>query len=228
MIDRQSWWCLRATAGLVAARRLALQTEGLQHLPTTGPVLFVCRHYHHLYDGCALLAVIPRPLQFVVGLDWVQRGGSRRLMELACRVAGWPVVLRPERLRDSVSAYRPEEVRPYVRSVLRTARSVLRTGGALVIFAEGYPIIEPHAIARPNDRSLLPFRPGFLHLIEFAQQGGQVPIPLIPIGLAYTPGSRWQVVVRLGAPLFHRERTQRAADLAAVEAAVRRLSRIES
>jgi 1-acyl-sn-glycerol-3-phosphate acyltransferase len=224
MTGGPSWVCLRATAGLVAARRLTLRTEGLEHVPPEGPALLVCRHYHHLYDGCALLAAIPRPLGIVVGLDWVQRPGSRLLMEFACRAAGWPVVLRAERLQGGPSAYRPEEARRYLRSALRGARSSLAAGGALAIFPEGYPIIDPHPTPRPADQDLLPFRPGFLHLVEIAQHGGQPAIPIIPVGVAYRPGSRWQVTLRLGSPVFHRRRSQRAAALASVELAVRQLS----
>ena len=222
-----SWLGLRATAGVVAAQRLALRTEGLQHVPPSGPALLVCRHYHHLYDGCALLTAIPRPLAIVVALDWVRRPGSRRLMELACRVAGWPVLLRAERLQDGVSAYGPEEARRYLRSALRSARTVLETGGALAIFPEGYPIIDPHATPRPANQEILPFRSGFLHIVERVQQEGQAPIPIIPVGVSYLPGSRWQVTLRIGVPVYHRHRSQQAAALAAVESAVRRLSGLE-
>jgi putative membrane protein len=99
----------------------------------------------------------------------------------------------------------------------------------LVIFAEGYPIIEPHAIPTRSELDFLPVRPGFLHFIELAQQGGQRVIPIVPIGLSYCrAGRRWQVALRTGAPLFHDQPAQRAADRSAVETAIRRLSRKES
>ena len=224
MSDVVSVRCLRGMASLVAAQRLDVRVDGLQHVPPSGPALLVCRHYHHLYDGCALLAVIPRPLALVVGLDWVRHAWNRRLMEFACRAAGWPVVLRAERLQDGVGAYRPEDARRYLRTALRTADATLAASGALAIFPEGYPTIDPNGSPKADDRAILPFRSGFLHMVERAQRVGTTPIPIIPTGLSYTPGSRWQVVLRFGAPLFHRQRSQRAVDLAAVEAAVRRLS----
>jgi hypothetical protein len=47
-----------------ACRRLAhtgteFTVEGLEHVPASGPVLIVARHFHHLYDGCILLIIFP-------------------------------------------------------------------------------------------------------------------------------------------------------------------------
>ena len=43
----------------LAARRIDLRVEGLEHLPATGPAIIAARHFHHFYDGCALVAVVP-------------------------------------------------------------------------------------------------------------------------------------------------------------------------
>src|SRR5579871_5787692 len=73
------WWCR-----IIVWRSVRVRVEGMQHLPRTGPVLIASRHYHHFYDGCLLLAIIPRPVHILVALDWVWNAPLRRLMELAC------------------------------------------------------------------------------------------------------------------------------------------------
>ena len=46
---------LAASDSLLVMRRVDLQVEGLDHIPATGPVMIAARHYHHLYDGPALI-----------------------------------------------------------------------------------------------------------------------------------------------------------------------------
>jgi 1-acyl-sn-glycerol-3-phosphate acyltransferase len=53
------WSGIRAFCRL-AMRRADVRVEGLGHLPATGPAVIAARHFHHFYDGCALLAVVPR------------------------------------------------------------------------------------------------------------------------------------------------------------------------
>ena len=63
----------------LAARRIDLRVEGLEHLPATGPAIIAARHFHHFYDGCALVAVVPRPMKILVTLDWVGNAAGQTL-----------------------------------------------------------------------------------------------------------------------------------------------------
>jgi len=76
---------MRLGSRAIAGRRLQLTVEGLEHVPTSGPALIAARHYHHLYDGCALIATLPRPVHILVALDWVDRPIVRRVMERGLR-----------------------------------------------------------------------------------------------------------------------------------------------
>jgi putative membrane protein len=216
--------CCRAAV----ARRLDLQVEGIEHIPPAGPALIVCRHFHHLYDGCALIALSPRPLALLVALDWVRGRGGRRLMEWACGLAGWPVVLRPDALahqgRTRPGAYRAEEVQPYVRRGVRDAVALLRAGGLLAVFPEAYPNIDPSYTPKTRDDELLPFRPGFIRIAARAERDGRTCVPIVPAGLLYRRGPRWSVRLRFTRPLLLSEWPDHAQLLAAVEAQVRRLS----
>ncbi|MEX2314824.1 MAG: carotenoid biosynthesis protein, partial [Thermomicrobiales bacterium] len=89
---------LATGAKIAGSRGMDLRVEGAQSLPETGPVLIAARHFHHLNDGCAIIATAGRPVHILVALDWVKGGAGRTLMERACRMAGWPVVLRDDGL----------------------------------------------------------------------------------------------------------------------------------
>ena len=53
---------MRLIARGLAANRLKTVASGLANIPAHGLILIVARHYHHLYDGLALRAVLPRPV----------------------------------------------------------------------------------------------------------------------------------------------------------------------
>ena len=211
-------------ARLIATTKLDLAVEGPANVPVNGPVVLVCRHYHHLYDGAALVAQSRRHLHILVGLDWIERRPLRRLMEALCRLVGWPVVLRPEVAhRSSRSAYRPTERRAYLRRAVAEVDDLLRSGAALVIFPEGYPTIDPTFTPKQSVEEFLPFHAGFLRFVERAQRDGQL-VPIIPVGLAYETRDRTRLTMRFGSPVYLRQESDRARVLSEVEHHVRGLS----
>ena len=57
-----------------------LTVEGDDYLPRQGPLIVAARHYHHLYDGVALMATVPRPMH-ISGWDMASdkaKGGAPR------------------------------------------------------------------------------------------------------------------------------------------------------
>lgn len=212
------------------SRRLCLDVEGLEHVPEAGPLLIAARHYHHLYDGCVLLATVPRPLQILVGLDWVQDRRTRGLMEALCNTGRWPAVLRRDRLghfetpSGSHSAYRPEEGGRYLRRALRMSSDLFREGRALLVFPEAYPNVDPVFTPKAGDDDFLPFREGFAKLVRLAQRSIACQVPVIPAGLEYHRGKRYHVTLRFGAPQYLDPGHNLAAFAADVETQVRQLS----
>jgi uncharacterized membrane protein/1-acyl-sn-glycerol-3-phosphate acyltransferase len=202
--------------------------EGLEHLPANGPVLIAARHYHHLDDGCVLLATLPRSVHILVALDWVRTRWLRALMEVACRMARWPVVLREERLSapDVQSAYAAPEVGHYTRRGIRQAVELLRAGEALVVFPEAYPNVDPSFTPKASADGFLPFRPGFLRIAQLAGRHS-APIPIVPAGFAYS-GDRaaapWRITLRLGEPLFASDACDAQTFIQLVEQRVKALS----
>ena len=219
---------LRAFARLAVARRTEVRTEGLEHLPAHGPVVIAARHVHHLYDATVLLVLVRRPPRILVALDWVRGRWGRRIMEWACRTAGWPFVLRgdsPHFLGGAAgSAYRPEESLGVTRRAVLDVSRLLQEGHALLVFPEGYPEIDPEVPRRSADQALLPFRPGFAKLVARAQRVMGRAVPIVPAGFHYRAGERWQVAVRFGPPAYLRPDLDLPSFVRQIEARVRALS----
>lgn len=216
-----AWHALRRAGQLDLRRGVDLTVEGLNHLPPDGPVLLAARHYHHLHDGAALLATIPRPARILVGLDWIEEGATKWALHRACAAAGWPVVVRQ---RPDV----PVAV-DAVRSLLQAldeSVAILQRGGVLIVFPEGYPTIDPHWTPKTRDDEVLPFQPGVVRIASRAAQLG-ISIPIVPVGMEYHAGSRWRLVMRLGPPMQVADRTMEATVLEELQHQVRILSDLD-
>ncbi len=218
----------------LSRRKVQVVVKGLEYVPRSGPVLIVARHFHHLYDGCVLLNTIPRPLHILVALDWIQQGWLRRLMELACAMADWPIILRSERLTGNAdaprqgagggSAYTSSEARRYLRRAVMNSVQLLRNGEALVIFPEAYPVIDPQPTPENRSEAFLPFRPGFARLAALAERDGHSRVAIVPAGFTYLQNGGWQVALRFGPPLFRQDFAGENQLVQALEERVRALS----
>ena len=211
----------------IARWALATMTEdaalsGADNLPAAGPVLLAARHYHHLLDGALLVDRLRRPLHIVVGLDWAADARQRRWMERVCGWARYPVILRPATTGER-AGYERGEIGRYLRRGLRDAAELLREGRVVLVFPEGYPVVDPSAPAAPRARDgagFLPFAPGYRTILGLARRLGAREVPVVPIGFRYEArGRKWRIAARVGPPL------DVGADAAAVERAVRELSR---
>ncbi len=211
-----AWWSLRRMTD-------GITVQGLEHVPRSGPVLLAARHYHHLLDGAVLVRHLARPVHIVVGLDWTANATQRRWMERACAWARYPVILRPA-TTGAHGGYAASEVRRYLRSGLRDAAALLREERVVVVFPEGYPVVDPTASdATPRARDgdgMLPFAPGFRTIADAARRSGARDVRIVPVGFRYEPrGTRWRITARFGTPMTAN------ADVDAVADAVHELSR---
>lgn len=211
----------------IARWALATMTEevalsGADNVPAAGPVLLAAHHYHHLLDGAVLVDRLRRPLHIVVGLDWAADARQRRWMERVCGWARYPVILRPATTGER-AGYARDEVGRYLRRGLRAAAELLREGRVVLVFPEGYPVVDPSAPAAPRARDadgFLPFAPGYRTILSLARRLGAPGVPLVPVGFRYERhGAKWRIGARIGAPLAQ------AGGVAEIERAVRALSR---
>lgn len=218
-MDRMAWRSLRGLSRVALARNVDLQVEGLEHLPERGPAIVAARHYHHLYDGCALMVTIPRQIHLVVGLDWISSRAGLAAMTAACRAAAWPVVFRNEgdgRL-DDVAGFSA------LRRSLTDSLDVLRRGNVLILFPEGYPTIDPHPTPKSGPDEILPFQFGFIRIARAAEAAG-LDVPVIPAGFAYEKREKWNVALRYGEPVHLSSQRDRLSAVREVEDRVKQLS----
>jgi uncharacterized membrane protein/1-acyl-sn-glycerol-3-phosphate acyltransferase len=214
-LSQSTWLVMRAGTRVIARRKIRLRIEGLEHVPRKGAVLIAARHFHYFYDGYILLRAIPRRLHTIVALDWLRSRRSRLAIEIGCSLVDWLVVLRSEQFRHQEAngsharAYSVREVRHYLRQMALRAVSLLRAGEVLVIFPEAYPNIDPHPSPKSDLQQFLPFRPGFVKLVELAERDGRTQVAVVPAGLAYVQErsnrGRWRVTVRFGQALYRRD-----------------------
>lgn len=218
---------MRAIAAILAVRRLKTQAAGIENIPAHGPALIVVRHFHHLYDGLALFAAVPRPFHILVAIDWVKNSRVRWFMETINRIARWPMLLRADvatRSSDPTRLFSPADVARYRRSALRDAAELLVQHRIVVIFPEGYPNIDPRYTPKKDLNEFLPFKPGFLKILRAAEKKTKRTIPIIPAGLCYRPGACWEAILRFGEPICRDHFTDPVQLLRFLEARVRELS----
>jgi len=214
----------------VAARRIDLRVEGLEHLPASGPAIIAARHFHHFYDGCALVAVVPRPLKILVTLDWLENPLGLRLVRGACQMARWPIVVRSDsqvsRSYASLGRVAPA-ARQQLLAATRECVGQLRGGELLLVFPEGYPNVDPSFTPKASYDAFLPFESGFLRFAALAERDGITRVPIVPVGLEYQRGNRWRVTVRFGLPVTRLPEVDIRDQVSAIEEQVRCLSGLE-
>lgn len=200
---------MRLIARGVAAGRLHTTSSGTGHIPASGPVLIVARHYHHMFDGLALFAALPRQFHIVVTLDWVQNAGMRLLMAQLTRLARWPVVLRADALMHRTDCgasgfgrpFSVADVERYRRSAFKESVQLLVDNRVLVIFPEGYPNIDPAYTPKTDKHGFLPFKRGFVAIARAAERRLGTSLPIVPTGLQYSAGKPWKAHVRFSQPV---------------------------
>lgn len=213
------WRVLHKASASIVRRRLDLEVEGLENVPAHGPVLIASRHVHHLYDGCALLATLPRPAHIIVALDWVTSPAGRVFMDRACRAAAWPVVARTSgptgvAVQDAASAF---------RQAARETLGLWRDGRIVLVFPEGYPNFDPGYTPKHDETEFLPFQRGYAQLVMMAARQG-MRVPIVPVGFSYWRGSHWHAHMRFGAPVYMDELCQWEHVASQVETRVHSLS----
>lgn len=180
LTEHMAWRFLTALARLSLKRRV-IEVRGLAQVPASGPVVLAPQHIHHLEDGLILLATVPRPTRFLVTLDWVPTRSWRWFMEFLCHLAGWPVIIRPtERERPGLQ-YDTHEARCLLLHGLREAVQRVSAGQLLVVFPEGYPVIDPHLPGRRATAGGV--KPGAIWIAKRAAARTGAAVPVVPVRL---------------------------------------------
>jgi len=197
---------MRLIARGLAAKRLTTVVSGANHIPHAGPALIIARHYHHLFDGLALFAAIPRRFHIVVTLDWASNRPTKWFFSTINQLARWPTLLRTDAVKqrssDARGLFQSNDVRRYQRAAMKQSVDLLAEGRLLVIFPEGYPNIDPFYTPKTSPEEFLPFKPGFVSIVRAAEKRSAEKIAIVPAGISYIRGRPWIAKIRFGAPLY--------------------------
>ena len=116
--------------------------------------------------------------------------------------------------------------RYFMRRAIADGAALLARGRTLAIFPEAYPTIDPVRSRKSNDAEVLPFRGGMLSIVALAGRMGAGPVPIVPAGLSYARrAAKYDVTLRLGAPLWMDGSRTRSELLRELRARVMELSR---
>ena len=132
--------------------------------------------------------------------------------------ARWPIVDRA----DSGSGERDERLR-ILRKAYAESLELLQNNRIVVVFPEGYPVIDPHLSPRDAGDDLLPFQPGFARIAREAARR-RLNVPVVPAGLSYREGTRWTITLGFGDPIQVSSSAAPGEIALQVEEAVRLLS----
>ena len=162
-----------------------VEVDGLERLPTTGPVITVANHANGLVDGLLLMSKLPR---------WPRFLGKATLFRIAPLkpFLRWAGVIPVHRAKDA----KPSDAD---RAALNEAtfaacRQLLGEGSLVAIFPEGISHDHP---------TLQPLRTGAARIALAAAAEGATTLQIVPIGLAYDAKStfRSHAVVTIGDPI---------------------------
>lgn len=219
---------MRLGARALAANRLKTIVSGLEHIPVNGPALIAARHYHHLFDGLAMLTAMPRQFHIVVALDWAQNKPTKFFFATINRLARWPTLLRGDalvrRADERHNLFSERDLLRYQHEAMRQSVDLLVEGRVLVIFPEGYPNIDPIYTPKTAPEEFLPFKAGFVSILTAAERRLNQRIPVIPAGLHYKKGNPWICCLRFGPPIYLDTNRSKEDLLENIERTVKNLS----
>ncbi|GAA1077124.1 lysophospholipid acyltransferase family protein [Nocardiopsis composta] len=155
--------------------------EGLENIPSSGPVLLAANHLS-FSDSVVLPLAVPRPMQFLAKAEYFEGSGVKGRVSRTLVTSLGAIPVRRTGGRDALNS-------------LDLGLSVLKDGGVFVIYPEG---------TRSPDGRLYKGRTGVAHL---ALTSGA---PVVPVGLTGTEriqpiGARLprlaRIRIRFGDPL---------------------------
>jgi 1-acyl-sn-glycerol-3-phosphate acyltransferase len=158
-------------------------------LPATGPLLLAVNHPNDLADICAVLAHVPRRVNFVANVSATEQ-----------RIVAWAYgqmgVVPVHRVRDARKAKARGEDSAQANALAFTrVRDVLRSGGCVCVFPEGGVNAGSHLGALRN---------GLARMALEARDDGDIRnVRIVPVGLTYESRyeRRTRVVIAFGDPI---------------------------
>jgi 1-acyl-sn-glycerol-3-phosphate acyltransferase len=174
LLDRATLWLARV---LAAVFYRSVEVQGLEHVPKTGPVLFVANHGNSLVDPLLLIARIPRTLRFLAKST------------LWKNPAVWPLVT----LAGAVPVFRRQDGGDTSQNqeTFGVCWKELDAGGCIALFPEGISYHAPE---------LQPLKTGAARI---ALGAASPDLRIVPVGLTFEEKGRFRsrALVVVGEPI---------------------------
>jgi len=157
----------------------SVEVDGMERVPTHGPILLVAPHFNGVVDPALLAATLPRTPRFLAMAKLWKVPGLRPVLAFV----------------GAVPVYRSSDgsTRANVGTFDECYR-VMAAGGAIAIFPEG----------RINERfRLLPLKTGAARIALGARREGVNGVTIVPVGLVFEHRTaiRSRAMVRVGEPI---------------------------
>lgn len=181
-----------------------IETEGLENLPSRGPIILAANHPQSITDALVLAVASPRVVRYVAHSGLFRNPITRAVMESGGAIP----IHRPNDVQDA---------RVRNRESFRACVDVLARGGCIGIFPEGTSAHEPR---------LQPLKTGTVRIALQAEEENDfaLGVQIIPVGLGFQSALRFRsrVLVTFGEAL--RVDTAREDHAADPEGTVQRLT----
>ncbi len=159
-----------------------IEVQGLERVPSGGPLVYVANHVNSLIDPALLVAFMPRAPRFLATSEL------------------WRIpILKPFLpWAAAIPVYRPHVVGSAARKNLETfarCHEVLAAGGAIGILPEG---------TSHNEPALVPIRSGASRIVlEAEERFGGLGTRIVPVGFTFEDRTRFRssVLVEVGEPI---------------------------
>ena len=159
-----------------------VDVAGLEHVPSSGPLLVAGNHQNGLVDPMLLIATMPRTLRPLAKSNLFRH----------------PLIAPFLALARALPVYRRQDADGDTKRNVETFHAVsdaLAQGEAIVIFPEGVSQPEP---------ALQTLRTGAARLLLDAEAAGALPVTLLPVGIVVNEPGRFRsghALVLIGAPV---------------------------
>ena len=157
---------------------------GSEHLPATGPVIFVANHPSAFMDPMVVAACIKRSTHFLAAAEYFGTGFKSWFYK---KYLNMIPVYRPSLLPDETH---------HNEAIFSSCFELLGKGGALLVFPEGNSITE---------KRIRKLKTGVARMALGTHQNAQdkVAVKIVPIGLNYANPHRFQsdLFINIGAPI---------------------------
>ncbi|MFH1400864.1 MAG: lysophospholipid acyltransferase family protein [Nanoarchaeota archaeon] len=179
--------------------RLFMHVDGVENVPSKGPIIIAAHHHHAALDPLVLLATMKRPIFFLASTEtfvvsrlygwWLRRMGHLPFT----RDDG-----RRSRLTGTALEAKVDDTRQANTGSMRQAIRHLEVGDAIGIFPEDDAKVFFPTYIRENGQEFIPPKAGLVYLADVVRRRRGVAVPIVPVGFLYAGR---HVRVRFGPPM---------------------------